>query len=74
MDKNKINELFTRGVGEFIDPNGVFRKKLENDPEKVVIKFGVDPTRPDLHLGHAVVFEKTKRISRFRCKGCFSYW
>ena len=71
MNKNKINELFTRGVGEFIDPNGVFRKKLENDPEKVVIKFGVDPTRPDLHLGHAVVLRKLREFQDLGVKVVF---
>ena len=71
MNKNKINELFTRGVGEFIDPNGVFRKKLENDPEKVVIKFGVVPTRPDLHLGHAVVLRKLREFQDLGVKVVF---
>ena len=71
MSKNKINELFTRGVGEFIDPNGIFRKKLETSPEKVVIKFGVDPSRPDIHLGHAVVLHKLRQFQELGCKVVF---
>jgi tyrosyl-tRNA synthetase len=53
-----IDEILTRGVGEFIDPDNTFRKKLMENPEKVIIKLGVDPNRPDIHLGHAVVLRK----------------
>ena len=71
LDKQKIDELFTRGVGEFIDPDGIFRKKLENNPEKIIIKFGVDPTRPDIHLGHAVVLRKLRQFQDLGCKIVF---
>lgn len=70
-DKEKINELFSRGVGEFVDPNGIFRKKVETSPEKVVIKFGVDPTRPDLHLGHAVILHKLRQFQDLGAKVIF---
>lgn len=70
-DKQKIDELFTRGVGEFIDPDGIFRKKLETNPEKIVIKFGVDPTRPDIHLGHAVILHKLRQFQNLGCKVIF---
>lgn len=66
-----IDELLSRGVGEFIDPAGSFRKKLLENPEKVVIKFGVDPTRPDLHLGHAVVLRKLRQFQNLGCKVIF---
>ncbi len=66
-----IDELLTRGIGEFIDPDGEFRKKLLNNPEKVVIKFGVDPTRPDIHLGHAVVFRALRKFQDLGCKVVF---
>lgn len=70
-DKNKIDELFSRGVGEFIDPEGIFRKKLENNPEKMIIKFGVDPTRPDIHLGHAVILHKLRQFQDLGCRVVF---
>lgn len=69
--KEKIDEILSRGVGEFIDPDGAFRKKLENNPEKVVIKFGMDPTRPDIHLGHAVVLRKLRSLQDLGCKVIF---
>jgi len=70
VDKKKIDELF-RGVGKFIDPDDIFRKKLETSPEKIVIKFGVDPTRPDIHLGHAVVLHKLRQFQDLGCKVIF---
>jgi tyrosyl-tRNA synthetase len=70
-DTNTIDELLTRGVGDFIDPDGLFQKKLEQNPEKIVIKFGVDPTRPDIHLGHAVVLRKLRQFQDRGCKVIF---
>jgi tyrosyl-tRNA synthetase len=70
-DKEKIDELLTRGVGEFIDPDGIFRKKLETNPEKIVIKFGIDPTRPDIHIGHAVVLRKLRQFQDLGCRVIF---
>ncbi len=76
IEKQKIDELFSRGVGEFFDPDGSFRKKLEAKIEgayknDLVIKFGVDPTRPDIHLGHAVVFRKLRQFQDLGCKVIF---
>jgi len=67
----KIKEILTRGVGEFIDPEGSFVKKLKENPEKIIIKFGVDPTRPDIHLGHAVILHKLRRLQDMGCKIIF---
>jgi tyrosyl-tRNA synthetase len=33
--------------------------------KKLKVKFGVDPTAPDLHLGHVVVFSKLKQFQDF---------
>ena len=33
-----------------------------NSTKKLRIKFGVDPTRPDLHIGHAVVLGKLRQF------------
>ena len=40
-------------------PEGGLAKKLESG-KKLVIKLGMDPTAPDLHLGHAVVLRKMR--------------
>lgn len=67
----KIKDILTRGVGEFIDPEGSFVKKLKENPEKIIIKFGVDPTRPDIHLGHAVILHKLRKLQDMGCKIIF---
>ncbi|QQR50581.1 tyrosine--tRNA ligase [Candidatus Nomurabacteria bacterium] len=69
--EKEIDELLSRGVGSFIDPEGSFKKKILETPEKVVIKFGVDPTRPDIHLGHAVVLRKLRKFQDMGCKVIF---
>lgn len=69
--KEIIDDILRRGVSELVDPDGAFRKKLEENPKSVVIKFGVDPTRPDIHLGHAVVFRALRRFQNLGCKVIF---
>lgn len=76
-EQNSVSdELFSRGVGEFIDPDNIFRKKLEAKMRgeyqgEIVIKFGIDPTRPDIHLGHAVIFRKLRKFQDLGCKVVF---
>jgi tyrosyl-tRNA synthetase len=71
-----VSEILTRGVGTFVDPGDVLRKKLiakatGKYKNEIVIKFGVDPTRPDIHLGHAVVLHKLRRLQDIGCKVVF---
>ncbi|HBY05710.1 MAG: Tyrosine-tRNA ligase [candidate division TM6 bacterium GW2011_GWE2_42_60] len=44
---------------EQVLPTGSLEKALASG-KKLKIKFGMDPTAPDLHLGHAVVLSKLK--------------
>lgn len=47
------------------------RNRLEKalkSEKKLRIKFGIDPTSPDLHLGHAVVLRKLKEFEDLGCK------
>lgn len=46
---------------EQIIPEEDFIKKLESG-KTLKIKFGADPTSPDLHLGHAVVLSKLRQF------------
>lgn len=62
MANNKT--LLERGVGEVI-----IKKELEgllNSGKKLRVKFGIDPTAPDLHLGHTVPLRK---LSQFQDAG-----
>lgn len=74
--EKKIDEVLSRGVGEFIDPDNTFRKKLVAKASglfdgEIIIKYGVDPTRPDIHLGHAVCFRKLRQLQELGCKIIF---
>jgi tyrosyl-tRNA synthetase len=57
-DKNKIEELLTRGVSEVIDLNHLKENLLSG--KKLRIKLGIDPTSPNLHLGRAVALLKLR--------------
>ena len=52
--------IIKRGADELI-VDAEMRKKLENG-RKLRIKFGLDPTAPDLHLGHTVVLNKMRQF------------
>jgi tyrosyl-tRNA synthetase len=53
-----IDELITRGVAEVI-----VKEKLEGklkSEKKLRVKYGIDPNKGDIHLGHAVPIRKLK--------------
>ena len=53
-------DFFRRGVAEIIESKS-FEEKLKSG-KKLRIKYGVDPTRPDIHLGHAVALQRLKLL------------
>lgn len=53
-------DFFEKGIVEIIDEKSL-RSRLVSG-KKLVIKLGVDPTRPDIHLGHAVALRKLKAL------------
>ncbi|TVR69056.1 MAG: tyrosine--tRNA ligase [Sphaerobacteraceae bacterium] len=57
-----IQHLMSRGVAEIIVREDL-EKKLRGD-KQLRIKLGVDPTRPDIHLGHYVAFRKLRQFQR----------
>ncbi len=60
VDVDVALEIIKRGVDELIVESEL-RKKLETG-RKLRIKLGLDPTAPDLHLGHTVVLNKMRQI------------
>jgi tyrosyl-tRNA synthetase len=60
IDKNKIEEILMRGVGEVLVRDSLKKKLLSG--KKLRVKFGIDPTGSVLHLGHAVVLRKLKEF------------
>lgn len=64
MDANQQINLLKRGVAEIV-PEEELVKKLEKsikEKKALNIKLGLDPTAPDLHLGHTVVLRKLKQF------------
>ncbi len=56
--------IIKRGAVEIVPENELVEKlkksRKENKPLRV--KLGVDPTRPDLHLGHSVILRKMRQF------------
>jgi tyrosyl-tRNA synthetase len=67
-DVNEQLRVLTHGVAD-IQPYDEFERKIraaaagERPPLRV--KFGIDPTSTDLHVGHSVVFRKLEEFQRF---------
>lgn len=59
-DKEKINKILSRGVEGIIGRDELEKKLFSGD--KIRIKFGVDVTRPDIHIGHAVGLRKLREF------------
>ena len=53
-------EIIRRGAVDLID-EAELRKKLQSG-RKLRVKLGLDPTAPDLHLGHTVVLNKLRHF------------
>ena len=60
MSKEAINNLLTKGVEEIIVKDHLLRTL--HTPKKLRVKFGIDPTGTDLHLGHLVALRKLKQF------------
>jgi tyrosyl-tRNA synthetase len=64
--EDQLREI-RRGVHEIL-PEEEFLKKLKKSYETqkpLKIKFGADPSRPDIHLGHTVVLQKLRLLQDF---------
>lgn len=57
---NKDLQQLLAGTAQVISPEEL-EKKLASG-KKLTIKFGADPTAPNLHLGHAVVLQKLRQF------------
>ena len=58
LTKDEQIELVLRRADKMIDADSI-KNKLKSG-KKLVIKFGADPSRPDLHLGHTVPLRALK--------------
>ena len=64
LNSDKQIELIQNGSEEII-PLQELKQKLESSQKNnqpLVVKLGCDPSRPDLHIGHAVVLRKLRQF------------
>lgn len=56
--------ILSKGAAELIDIEELKQKliKANNTGTQLVLKLGLDPTAPDIHLGHTVVLRKAKQF------------
>jgi len=50
--------IIKRGIVDLVNEDELIEKLKEDRP--LIVKLGVDPTSPDLHLGHSVVLNKLR--------------
>ncbi len=57
-------DILSRGVEEFVSPEGLEQQleKAAKNGKPLRVKLGADPSRPDLHIGHAVVLRKLRQF------------
>ena len=60
MKEDQIRTILERGVSQIIERSDL--EKLLRSGKKLRVKLGIDPTAPDLHLGHAVVLRKLRQF------------
>jgi len=51
-------KIIKKGIVDLVNEEELIEKLKENRP--LIVKLGVDPTSPDLHLGHSVVLNKLR--------------
>lgn len=63
MNKTEIEKqikILTSGISDFVSKDELEKKLKKGQPLRV--KFGIDPTSPDIHIGHAVPLRKLKQF------------
>jgi tyrosyl-tRNA synthetase len=60
IDPKTLNNIIRRGVTEIIVEEEFVRLLQEGKPLR--LKMGFDPSRPDIHLGHAVGLRKLRQL------------
>jgi len=64
MNAEEQLEYLKRGTAEIITEEELYKKlkRSEETGEPLRVKLGLDPTAPDIHLGHTVVIRKMKQF------------
>ncbi|EPZ60992.1 tRNA synthetases class I family protein [[Clostridium] sordellii ATCC 9714] len=62
IEINEQMKIIRKGAAEIISEEDIIKKleKSAKDNKPLTIKLGLDPSAPDIHLGHTVVLRKMK--------------
>lgn len=63
-DPQRIDEVLERGVEDVVVRDHLRKRMLDGD--RLRVKFGIDPTSPNIHLGHTVPLRK---LAQFQALG-----
>ena len=66
--KNQVNDLLLGGMAACKPAASELEQllaKAKNEKKKLRVKLGVDPTNPDLHLGHTVCLHALRKFQQF---------
>ncbi|GAA3659827.1 tyrosine--tRNA ligase [Asaccharospora irregularis] len=57
-------KIIMKGVEDIIDEKELKEKleKAQKEKRQLIVKLGLDPSAPDIHLGHTVVLRKMKQL------------
>ena len=57
-------KIISKGAAEIIDMEELRQKliKAKEGNRQLIVKLGLDPTAPDIHLGHTVVLRKARQL------------
>ena len=63
--KEQLDEIL-RGAAEVISEEDLLAKfeRSEKTGKPLIIKLGLDPSAPDIHLGHTVVLQKMRQFQK----------
>ncbi len=69
-EKKKLKEelnILTQGVADLISKDDLLARLISSRQKKkpLKVKLGLDPSAPDIHLGHTVVLNKLKQFQSF---------
>lgn len=64
IDIDEQIKIISKGISEIIDFDELKQKliKAKEGNRQLIVKLGLDPTAPDIHLGHTVVLRKARQL------------
>ncbi|HUE75976.1 MAG TPA: tyrosine--tRNA ligase [Chloroflexota bacterium] len=66
-ESDEIDRILTRAVAEILPSRAELERRLRAG-DKIRIYYGVDPTSPIIHIGHAVPIRKLRQLQDLGCQ------